>query len=683
MIKNVVRNILLLITKINEQSLQCYLTSFPVALYYPNIIYLFKNLLPKLNFNNIDKHKNIFTYYEEKHEELYDTILYLNDLLLCQAKNIKFVLINCLLNEIIFPLLNIIMSDKKELISITQAIYILSLLLFYIKNDFIVDLISYFLFQEKIPLILLEKIKKYKFLEMNKQFMYDINYLIKNINDADINNQNWKRNADIINKSIGLNLSTGKVEEDNNYHYFKNYLNNIKKKDENYVENKIFRNIQELLTSKDENIILYVIILIYIVIDYYYKYFQNYKDNKENEDNEDNDLNENINENNEISRKNNIRNSGVVNNNLRNLNKNINNNNIKLKKDIFNNKTIFNPFLMPFFNILEKKINNNQINLFERIIQIIKKKLGFHICTNEILLNIIKLLIKIYLIKQEYSSNYILNTIIITNLEEEINELKKLIINNKCNNFYFYSTISAYKYYQSETIETKVNDLMKSYYILISFHFLKDNDTVPISLKDDKTEDNILRNHMINIFLYLDIIQIINFKNKSIQKLYNNNKNNKFCPFELEKDIEFYKDKIYKKEELGKEYGFCFISNKIEDFKNNLSNIKKCVFIITKYNFNLGEIQSNTFKDLSKIKIFKTIPLRNIKIRGQLNKDNFIEIMNTEDKKNKIIMNCFNPTNKQKTNNYLTQMIDQCISFEKSLFDTFLDNIENKVINNL
>ena len=44
------------------------------------------------------------------------------------------------------------------------------------------------------------------------------------------------------------------------------------------------------------------------------------------------------------------------------------------------------------------------------------------------------------------------------------------------------------------------------------------------------------------------------------------------------------------------------MSNKLVDFKNNIDKIKKCVLIIIAYNSYLGQIESNTFKEISKIK---------------------------------------------------------------------------------
>ena len=180
MVRATIKNILLLITKLKKNSLICYLTSFPVALYYPIIIYKFKDTISQLSNTNLNKNENIYEYLEEKHGELFDTILYLNDILFCNITNINFVIINCLLNEIIFPLLNIIISKKKEKISLANSLYILSLFIFYLKNEFIIDLICSFLFKGKIRKYLLDKIKQYNYKDNNINFMKDLNYLIFN-----------------------------------------------------------------------------------------------------------------------------------------------------------------------------------------------------------------------------------------------------------------------------------------------------------------------------------------------------------------------------------------------------------------------------------------------------------------------------------------------------------------------
>ena len=672
MVRAAVKNILLLITKIKNTQLTCYLTSFPVALYYPIIIYKLKDSISQLDQLDLNNKANIDEYLEEKHSELFDTILYINDILLCNITNINFVLINCLTNEIIFPLFNIILSKKKEKISLTNTIYILSLFIFYIKNAFVIDLICFFLFREKIPVNLFEIIKKYNYVDNNKYFMSDINSLIKNISEADINDLKWKRNADFIKKNIGLDLYTGVIEKDNNYHFFRNYFIEKNKK-EKEIKNGIFQTIKELFTTKDDSIIINISLLLYNTIYYYYNYFKKYKKNDELE-------------NNDIIGLNKIRHTEISTNNLKDLNMNYNNallnkNNKTLlitKKEfnIFNKEAAFNPFLSPFFNIIENKINEEP-TLFTLLLKLLKNEKIYRISTNELILNIIKFLLQIYLPRKNYSLTEILllkNKINMA-LKEEISKLK-LLMQNIPNLCYYYA-MESHSYYKSEIFDNKLKDLMKLYYILVPFNYLEQCDKIPLSLKEDKKSEDVFRNHMINIYLLLDIISLFEEKNKKNNK---NNINNN--PIEIEKDTKYFIGKTYKKEELGKEYAFCYIGNKLEDFQTNLDNIKKCVFIITKYNFYLGEIESKTFKDLSKIKILYNIPLRFLNIQYPISEnDCFVGINNISNNPESvnIIMNCFDSENTKKVFNYLLQMISNCIIFEKTLFETFLESIESQL----
>ena len=277
-----------------------------------------------------------------------------------------------------------------------------------------------------------------------------------------------------------------------------------------------------------------------------------------------------------------------------------------------------------------------------------------------------------------------IKTKITSPLKEEINKIKKLIEDKVCRDNSYQISLSAYEYYKLNRID-KIKDLMKLYYILVPSTHLDKNDIIPFQLKEDKTKINELKNHLINILFFADILEYIKSDKKIDEINGNENKSKsdkKFGPFEVEKDIEFEIGKIYEKKNLGKEYAFCFISNEFKDFRDNFKNIKKCVFILSKYNFYLGEIESKTFKDLSKIKIFFHIPLRFLSAQVPINgNDSFLELTNirNEDKNsNTIIMNCFDSQNAKKTYNYLSHMINNTILLEKSLFDKFFENIENK-----
>ena len=71
---------------------------------------------------------------------------------------------------------------------------------------------------------------------------------------------------------------------------------------------------------------------------------------------------------------------------------------------------------------------------------------------------------------------------------------------------------------------------------------------------------------------------------------------------------------IYNKNNIGNEYGFCFIGYNYDDFKFNVQSIKKCLFIFSDLYFYLGEIISKTFKNITDIKIINSIPIMSLNI---------------------------------------------------------------------
>ena len=662
MLRGAIHNILLLITKNKNQTLNDYLTSFPVALYYVMIIYDLKKIILELSFEHI-KDKNAFEYFEEKHEILYDTVLYINDILLCNIKNINFILINCLLNEIIFPLFNVVISKTKENISVINAIYILSLFIYYIKNNFIINIISYLLLSEKIPNVFFEKINTSKFTPLNKQLINDINFLIKNLAFADINDDTWKRNSEFIRQDIGMELNTGKKCEDNNYDVFINMMNKVKDNKCNNIDfniNEIFICICELMTSQDENFIININILFYNIINHYKNFFKN----DQSEESEDSIEEGTI-------KKNKILNTKIETNDLNKIN---NRASSKYQNKFNNTKTLFNPFLLYFIDFTKINHNFNNTNLLKILFNLIKNRNKFRIFTNELILNTLLLLLSIFCLEQKYVTREVYNLIkeMKLILKEEINNIKS-IMNNKSENFDFNNLISIYKYYKNQTFDSKISDIMKTFYILtIPFMHSEKNDKIPFSLKEEKSMDFTIKNKMLIILILLDIIQKTNKSNKA-EILFN--------VFEKEKESKnnYEIGKTYNKNNIGNEYGFCFIGDNYDDFKFNVQSIKKCLFIFSNFHFHLGEIISKTFKNISDIKIISQIPILALNIQESLNEKTFLEI---KDMRNsyKVIMNCFNDDNTKKVQNYLSFMINNNNDFEKNEFNLFFKNIENKIL---
>ena len=655
MLRSAIHNTILLITKNKNESLNEYLTSFPVALYYVIIIFELKKIISELNFI-FAKGKNVFEYFEEKHEDFYDKVLYINDILLCNIKNINFILINCLLNEIIFPLFNVIISKNKENISVINSIYVLSFFIYYIKNDYLINLISYFLISEKLPSVFFEKIEIYKFSSDDNELIDDINFFIKNINYADINDETWKRNSDFIKNDIGLDLYTGIKIKDNNFDYIINMMNDIKENkcnDIDFIENDILFCLCELLASQDENIILNTCILIYNIINYYKEYLKN--NIKEN----DNSQKDKIIDMNKVK----TAHFNTVSSSKYNYND---------KSYINNTKILYNPFLYSFINFRKIKNNINNRNILRIIMNLLKIRNKFRIFTNELLLNTLFLLIKILCLENNIMTREAYNLIkeIKFILKEEINNIRG-ILNKESEIFNFNNINVIYKYYKNQTFDSKLLDTMKSYYILtIPFMHLEKNDKIPFTLLEEKSKENIFKGNMLNILILLDIIQQTNKSNKN-DILFNF--------FEKENNSNNYEiGKIYNKSNIGNEYGFCFIGYNYDDFKFNVQSIKKCLFIFSDLYFYLGEIISKTFKNITDIKIINSIPIMSLNISISLIENNFLEIKDNRNN-NKLIMNCFDDDNKKKVYNYFAFMINNNIEFEKNEINLFFKNVENKI----
>ena len=465
MIRNVVKNILLSIIKIKNNDLLNFLVSFPNNLYYTNLILNLKNYILQLCLIDLNEFNNdkIFGIFHRKHDELMDITIYLGDLLMLNIPQINFVLINCLLNEIILPLFKVIISRKKEFANISIALYVFTIILFNIKNRFITNLICYILYTENVQQILLKYIYDYSFQFMNVDYMNKINYIIKNSYFADVNDDQWKDISVYMKFVNGIDLSTGEVNNKNTYEYIKTI---IKNRNQNLIKNEVFNISKSLLYSNNEYNVMIINLLFLTVI----KYYTN-KDNMKNDENVDNDL-------------------------------------------------IYNPLDQPFFNSIE-----NQNGLFKLLIKLIKSDNNFRIISNEILLNNIQTLINIYIEKTKdkdgNESNDLKNKII--NLlkdafNEEIKKIKKLFAKDK--NLWKYSYDSLYKAYEQyvKSIDKKINDLITLPFILVPVDVANFYEEVPQNLRANKINEQSLKSNLLSLILIYDIIQKIQKNDKNMVK---------------------------------------------------------------------------------------------------------------------------------------------------------------------
>jgi hypothetical protein len=620
MVRNVVKNILLSIIKIKNDDLLNFLVSFPNNLYYTNLILNLKNYILQLSLIDLNEFNNdkIFQIFHKKHDELMDITIYLGDLLMLNIPQINFVLINCLLNEIILPLFKVIISRKRELANTSIALYIFTIILFNIKNKFISDVICYVLYEEDIQQNLLKFIYDYSFQFMNVDYMNKINFIIKNSYFADVNDQQWKDISNYMKFVNGIDLSTAEINNKNTYDHIKTIIKNRK----NLIKNEVFNITKSVLFSNNEYNILIINLLIVTVIKYY---------NEENKDIEkqDNDLN-------------------------------------------------YNPLLQPFFGNNISAIENPN-NLFQLLIKLIKSDNNFRIVSNEVLLYNIQTLINIYIEKnkdKEGNENTDLKNKIINLLKEAFNEeikrVKKLFEEDK--NLWKSSYDSLNKAYDQyvKSIEKKMNDLITLPFVLVPVNITNFYEEVPQNLKANLIKEQSLKSCLLSLIIIHDIIY-------NIQKDTKNMIKSQRFPIAMS-GARFGIGKEVPKSELGDEYAHCQLIDENDNNRNMKAEVIITPHVLYLAHIkgddfdNFSEVK--IFKKIPLRYLIIKVPSRIDNVL-QLS-DSSIE----ESNRKFIMVDCINSDNTARMFNYLVQMKKNCLILEYSLFNSFIDDLTRKVNNN-
>ena len=622
MIRNVVKNILLSIIKIKNDDLLNFLVSFPNNLYYTNLILNLKNYILQLCLIDLNEFNNdkIFGIFHKKHDELMDITIYLGDLLMLNIPQINFVLINCLLNEIILPLFKVIISRNRELANTSIALYVFTIILFNIKNKFITDVICYILFEENIQQILLKYIYDYSFQFMNIDYMNKINFIIKNSYLADVNDQVWKDIAVYMKFVNGIDLSTAEVNNKNTYDHIKSIIKN--RSGQNLIKNEVFNITKSLLYSNDEYNIMIINLLILTIIKYY-------TDEKNKVETQDNALN-------------------------------------------------YNPLLQPFFGNNINSIENPN-NLFQILFKIIKSTNNFRIISNEVLLNNIQTLINLYIEKnkdKDGNENIDLKNKIITLLKEAFNEeikkIKYLFVKDK--NLWkssYDSLLKAYEQYV-KSIDKKINDLITLPFVLVPVNITNFYEEVPQNLIANKKIEQSLKSSLLSLIIIHDIIYKIEKNDKNMIK-------SQRFPL-ITAGLKFGIGKVFTQNDLGDDYAHC----QVIDENDNNCKMKCEVIItadmlylgeVLSGNFN----DLSGIKIFKKIPLRYLI----IKVSSQ-NEDvlEITDSSFEESNRKYILMDCINSDNTPRMFNYLTKQKKNCLFLEYSMFNSFIDELGKKINNN-
>ena len=723
MVRNVVKNILLSIMKIKNEDLNNFLVAFPINIYYTNLVLNFKNYILQLCLIDLSEIYNdeLFGIFRRKHDELIDISMYLGDILDLGIKPINFMLINCLLNEIILPLFKVIISRNKETANISIALYIFTIIIFNMKNKDITSIISYLLFEENVPQALLKYIYDYSFKFMSLDYMSKINYIIENCQLADVNDKQWKDISVYMKFVNGIDLSTKEVHEKNTFDTIKSVIKN--KNAPNLIKNEIYQLTKAILTSNNEfNIIIYNL-LIETVIDYY-------------------------------------------------------TNKVNLKPD--EEKPFYDPLLLPYFTKDESSLENQE-GLLQILLKLIQSENNFRISTYEVILYNIQSLINIFLskfvkkvenevvenkldqiptqenkveeqnnvevIKKEENNNdeikveenkteenieeikidenKIEENIVEpinneenknedikieenkteenkveemkneekkvesnTNKTKELNELSELkskikqililalnfqitkIKNLFTTNKYLWkssyeSMKKAYDQYV-KAMDKKLNDLITLPSVLIPINFTIYYDEVAKYLIKNLFPAQILTSNFLVLMVLHDTLYKLENKDRDMIKSKMFPIQSTFKKFSLGKNLT--------KEDLDDNYAFCKIIDEEENQNNSL-------IVLTGDALYLVDILSKDFKDISAVKINKKIYLRDLEIKVSLKDEEILELSDgSYEKTNRkyFIIHCLNADNTGRMFNYLTKQKKKCLEMEYSMVNSYLDDIEYK-----
>ncbi len=634
LIRNVVKNIFLAIIKIENNNLREFLISFPINLYYSNIIFQLKNTIMKLCLIDLGDDGGLKTFgkLQKEHDFIVDTIFYISDLLSLNIEKINHILINCLLNEIIFPLIYVLVNKKNDNVTIYHSLYIICLFLFTNKNEFLYNIITFFLFNEKIPNVLFYKLSSSPFTIINKNLMDIINFLITNNLYADINEPGWQKIKNYMGNSTGIDLSTGEIDKNNIYDFSKNLMNTSNENE--IINNPILENMRTYFICNDDAIIL----ILNLIVNSCIKFYKNLPIEK----------NDN---NNKIININNIEDDGF--------------NLINDEEEPLKTNNSYNLLNNKFFqiNLIDEKVEN----VLNSLLNYLSNIKIFRLATYEIILINIQLLIKTYLEKNNNNPEHkkILIFRLLRALDKQYDKMENLLKSDKyLNKYLFDSSIKAYEHY-IKNIDKKINDLITLPNILVPIIFLDKIEEIPDYLREDKNNNEFLRNYVFNIFFINDIINdLIDNKNEII-------KSKKF-PLQIE-TIKFSIGKEYTEKDLGEDYVHCKI------FRNN--NYVFSQAILSSDTLYFGEVMSGNFNNLSRIKIFKKIPMRYLEIKGGENNItlNIIDKTNKITQRNVIKMNCLNEKNTKTMYNYLIQQVIFCLNLEESLFNSYMEDMKRKL----
>ena len=170
MIRNVVRNTVMNIFRVNNAKIEEYFSKLPSILYFVRIINQIKNICFQIK-DEINKQNNKKISY--LFDDLYDEIIYIDDLLNLNLERINYIIINCFFHFFIIPILCGSLCNANKKINKEMALFILAFFFVNMKNETFKNCLFAILFFEELNpeienLIIMDK-------DLNEFFINNIN----------------------------------------------------------------------------------------------------------------------------------------------------------------------------------------------------------------------------------------------------------------------------------------------------------------------------------------------------------------------------------------------------------------------------------------------------------------------------------------------------------------------------
>lgn len=132
MVRNVVRNIILNILKINYPKIQDHFTQLPSISYLANIACHLRDICFQIN-DEVSKNNTSDLQY--LYDDLIDEASYIDDILNLNLPKINYIIINCLFYYLIMPIICGAINEKTKKISKKVALFLLIFFFLFMKNE--------------------------------------------------------------------------------------------------------------------------------------------------------------------------------------------------------------------------------------------------------------------------------------------------------------------------------------------------------------------------------------------------------------------------------------------------------------------------------------------------------------------------------------------------------------------